>query len=160
MKLFGKCQELIKCPWRHLISRDTDFTEDIPFKGKIKFKILNIHDVTKFSIRILEHSDEDNNILKFEVDTSITQDLTESLTVKKRSITNYVLGRWYAFSGDNETYKRCELINIEGEDCEIKFIDSGLITNTSKSSLYVLPKQFDHLHRPTNGEYLHKILFE
>lgn len=131
---------------------------------------MDVVDVTIFSIRVsikyflplsfsfklkyfqlLQYVDDENKVHEYEELTDITEDLTATLRLGRKTIHNPVIGHQYAFYNFDEQegiYYRCEVLNSEDDCVKIKLIDKGTIISTLPSRLYRLPKEFDCTVRP------------
>ncbi|XP_057658542.1 putative ATP-dependent RNA helicase TDRD12 [Diorhabda carinulata] len=145
LKLFGYCKK-IECPQRHILNSDSDVSQHFPKSGKIKFKIVNIIDVSVFTIKLLQHVDNDNKIYEYDETSNITEDLSTSLKLGKKKVSDPVLGKRYAFHNIDEqdpNYYRCEVLNIDKENVKINLLDKGTVINSTVTRLFYLPKEFD-----------------
>lgn len=150
LKLFGYCTK-IECPKRHVLNTDLDVSQYFPKSGKVKFKIVNIIDVSIYIIQLLQHVDNDNKIHEYDEISDITEDLTKTLTLDKKEVHDPVLGKRYAFHNTDEqdaNYYRCEVLSINKENVKIKLLDKGTIINSTNSRLFCLPDEFDIHTKP------------
>ncbi|CAG9860602.1 unnamed protein product [Phyllotreta striolata] len=145
LKLFGKCTKM-NCSRRHLIAENSDVSDDLPKSGKIKFKIVDVADVTTFSIQLLQHVDNDSKVYEREEFDNVTEELTATLRLGRKIMYNPVIGHHYSFYNSDEQgelYHRCEVLDIKNDCIRIKLLDKGSIVNTTTSRIYRLPKEFE-----------------
>ncbi|KAF5294773.1 hypothetical protein FQA39_LY00257 [Lamprigera yunnana] len=153
-KLFGNCAQ-VQCKMRHVISKDLDYSNDLPQNGVIKFKIIGVQDVTHFTIQLLTHIDIDGNIHKFETNDDLEISLKKALNSLNISENDVKLNCLYVYS-NNEHYKRCVVTNIlsvTSANVSIYCLDTGEVMDVAYSSLYVLPKEFHNI--PPQVVYVH-----
>ena len=68
---FGKCASQETCSQRHAFDKTVDSPKYLPTSGNIVFQVLTVHDACRFSARILEHYDSENNKTGFNSDYMI-----------------------------------------------------------------------------------------
>ncbi|KAJ8919836.1 hypothetical protein NQ315_006365 [Exocentrus adspersus] len=149
LKLFGMCPTYY-CPARHTLNKDLDISDSLPQSGRVKFKIVNIPDVTTFIVQLLQHTDMDNNIVNFEEDAFPTEDMVCSIKLSRKQVIHPVVGHMYAYYEMEEldgTYYRCDLLELEGDAVKIKLVDTGRVISTVKNRLFKLSKEFQNKPR-------------
>ncbi|XP_022905340.2 putative ATP-dependent RNA helicase TDRD12 [Onthophagus taurus] len=135
LKLMGECKTF-RCKKRHLFSAKLDLSEDVPNAGIIKFKVLNVADVTRFGIKVLEWWGTDKNKLNVRDYTNlVTKELYKCVTANKTMVTDVQVGRLYVYFDAKEvTYHRCVVLKIltrlkitnAADRIKIKLIDGGV----------------------------------
>nr|XP_023020474.1 putative ATP-dependent RNA helicase TDRD12 isoform X2 [Leptinotarsa decemlineata] len=148
LKLFGKCLEN-RCLRRHVVNEALDVSNFLPKNGQIKFKIVQVQDVSCFSITLLQHEDGRSKVEDVFVD--VTEELTATLKITRKKIHNPIVGHRYAFYDfeDREgTYHRCELLDVDNDEAKIKLLDKGSVISTAVARLFRLPREFDEENKP------------
>ncbi|XP_023310891.1 putative ATP-dependent RNA helicase TDRD12 [Anoplophora glabripennis] len=157
LKLFGICS-VTHCPWRHIVNKDVDISDYLPQSGKIKFKIVRIHDVTNYSVQLIQHIDMEDNVHEFTDNFDITEELTNVIKISKKQIINPVVGHKYAYYDIDEldgVYYRCDVLEIERNGfVRVKLLDKGNIIRTEQKRLFKLPKEFKNKPRGLTDVYL------
>lgn len=172
MKLFGECK-IEKCDSRHVLSKQLDFGENIPKSGLIKYKIVNVEDVSIFSVNIVEHISVDGEATKCDTDLeTIESELSTALGKQKRSVDEVNVGDCVALqdtSSSNETiFKRCRVTKIvkKGQVTNlpstviVKFLDLGGEKRVSVGDLYHLPEKFKKIPPLGNLKLNNNIRFD
>ncbi|KAG5893160.1 hypothetical protein JTB14_000421 [Gonioctena quinquepunctata] len=150
LKLFGKCTKT-RCPSRHIIGEALDISNHLPKCGRIQFKIVNVQDVTCFSIVLLQHIDGDGKVSENDELQDITGDLSATLGIRRKKINQPIVGHQYAFYDLDEregVYLRCELLEVDNDCVKIKLFDKGAIISTMITRIYHLPKEFNDHNKP------------
>lgn len=153
LKLFGKCID-VDCSMRHLLSENLDVCKSVPKTGRVRFKIVDVIDLTCFSIQIIQHIDDENNVNFYDEFKDITEDLNNSLHINKKAVTHLSRGCCYAFynSDEDELFYRCRVLEIKNDLVKIILIDVGEILNSVKSRIFELPKEFVTAHYPQKSK--------
>lgn len=150
LKLFGACS-VVNCTWRHIVDKDLDVSAYLPESGKIKFKIIHVHDVTTYSVQLIQHIDMENNVREFYDTPDITEDLTSIIKISRKQVIKPLIGHRYAYYEVGEfegVYYRCELLDLEeSESIKIKLIDKGNVIRTKRNRLFKLPEEFENKPR-------------
>lgn len=151
LKLFGKCSEKL-CINRHVVREDIDITDDLPRSGKIFFKILNIKNVTNFTIQITKHIDTNGTTSTINVDDhlkslKLAEDFKLHIPAKIRIGTCYI---HCDYTPDGKEFMLCHVKSIPvqtvgGDDnnnlVEVRLM-AGQILQTLKTNLYEIPSNF------------------
>lgn len=154
IKLFGKCSEF-NCPKRHVLSKNLDVYDVLPKSGYLRFKIVDIFDLTHFSIQLIEHIDNQNEVTAYNI-KEITEELTDTLKINKKRMSNAILGHYYTYyCSETELFHRCRLLERENENVKIVLIDRGKIVNTITSKVFQLPQEFSVKHYPEKSKYIY-----
>ncbi|XP_044270834.1 putative ATP-dependent RNA helicase TDRD12 [Tribolium madens] len=136
LKLFGKCGESL-CVKRHHVCEQLDVIEDLPKSGKLIFKILNMKDVTQFSVQILKHIDLEGKVREINSD-----DLRKPLKVSGKRAKEITIGGFYAhcdYTPEGEVYMLCHVLSITNDGfVEVK-LSNELVLQTLQKKLYELP---------------------
>lgn len=151
LKLFGRCSSL-QCPRTH-IPHKMDVSDHLPQSGKIKFKIVHLHDVTNYSVALLQHHDTEGKVHEFPEDASLEEDLSAAMKVARKQAIRPVVGAWYAYYDVDESdgaFHRCELLETDGDCVRLKLVDRGGVVCTVRNRLFKLPREFRK--RPRKGE--------
>lgn len=158
LKLLGKCETDL-CSKRHIICKNLDEIEHLPNSGKIRFKLVQVTDVSLFSINIVTHFSTNGEINTNEINvTDIENRLTEVLKESQESVGNVQIGDMVAVEHENR-FKRCKIVAIEQvnditkmpTEVQILYCDSYMTAKISVYNLCVLPEEFKHI--PVQGKY-------
>lgn len=151
LKLFGRCNES-NCAYRHLLDKSVDIVEFIPNSGKIRFQIVDMHNVSHFSIRVIEHmSDNDKQTLLPSV-KDITEELTDFLKNSKSKAISKIPGQFYAYLDEDYLFYRCRILECDNDTVTIILVDKGNIINTPKTRLFKLPSEFSMAKHPPQSK--------
>lgn len=151
MKLHGKCCEF-NCPKRHILDKNLDLSKFLPKSGRIRFEIIDIHDLTHFSIHLIEHIDDNNKVIVYDI-KDITEELTDTLKINKKRISESILGHYYAYyCSETELFYRCRLLKIDKDNIRIILIDRGNVIDTLKSKIFHLPNEFSVNYYPEKSK--------
>lgn len=161
LKLFGECKEK-ECTKRHIFNENLDVSNYLPKSDRIRFKIVEIHDVSHYSIKIIQHIDDKNNVHFYDENEDISEGLTDTLKIHRKQITDPVPGHYYAYYDFNETlsnYYRCRLLEKLKEKVKIILIDKGTVVETTVSRIFKLPNEFSVEDHPELSKYISKSVF-
>lgn len=151
VKLFGYCTKT-NCPKRHNLSKQLDVSNFLPKCGRIRFKIVQMIDLTHYFIQLIDHVDDNNKKTVFDI-RNVAEKLSDLLRNKKNDITDLVVGAYYAYKNDEiDLYHRCRLLKYNDNNCEIILIDEGNFINCDKSKLCNLPNEFTTEYYAQQGE--------
>lgn len=157
IKLFGKCSEF-NCPKRHVLNKNLDIYEDLPKSGHLRFKIVDIFDLTHFSIQLIEHINDQNKVTVYNI-KDITEELTDTLKINKKRMSDPILGHYYSYyCNETELFHRCRLLEIENDSVKIILIDRGKVINTIASKLFLLPQEFNVKQYPEKSKYTYSFI--
>lgn len=150
-KLYGECSEP-SCPNRHILDKNLDVSECLPKSGQIRFEIVDVHDLTHFSINLIEYIDDNNKAISFDF-KDITEELTDTLRINKKRIHEAILGHYYTYyCSETELYNRCRILETNKDSVKIILIDKGNIVDTDKCKIFHLPKEFSVKYYPEKGK--------
>ncbi|KYB28783.1 putative ATP-dependent RNA helicase TDRD12 [Tribolium castaneum] len=140
LKLFGKCGDSL-CEKRHFVCEQLDVSENLPKSGKLVFKILNIKDVTQFSVQVIRHIDLEGKVKEINDD-----DLRKPLTVSEKRAKNIKVGKFYAhcdYTPEGDVFMLCHVLSIPNDNfVEVKFANE-LVLQTLQRKLYELPPNLE-----------------
>lgn len=147
LKLFGTCDDTENCTMRHLFNKD-DTTTSVPQSGIIKLKILHIHNITNFAVRLIEHVDADGVVHEIkdkfaEIAIKLTRLTSENA---RKKLTDIEIGILCAIEESPKLFRRCKITNILCKNAmnlptkvQVKLLDVGAILDVSAYELYMLP---------------------
>lgn len=141
IKVLGSCSDE-KCKKRHLLSNKVDFACKID--GYVKFEILDFHDVSTYTVRIIEFSEDDEIIRNITDVQDIEDKLLETLKNDRDNAEEINVGDWFAtITDDGKSCKRCEVLKVFVDgNVRVSYLDNGVRGTVTKSSLYKLPEEF------------------
>ncbi|XP_076635891.1 putative ATP-dependent RNA helicase TDRD12 isoform X2 [Colletes latitarsis] len=155
VKLWGFCCKKYSCALRHGIISEIDTPAiNIRMNDKIKLRVLNIHDVTHISARIVSYIKFDtleeielSNVDYMEITMKI-QEFYSSFENRRRCETVNV-GGVYGLEEPIDSFKRVEILNVETDDktdtpkfVDVRCIDNGVIlTKLNAYRLLHLPEE-------------------
>lgn len=159
IKAFGKCDEVI-CPRRHILSPDADVSNTLPSHGLIHFRLLTVHDVNCFTVKLLEYFDSDNKRSKWNHYDDMHGALNADLSREKVYALDPKVGGKYAVyqTQKGEGYERCvvlKVLNVEkitnrASTVRVRLIDTGEKVNIATTSMFELPDKYKKI--PSQGK--------
>ncbi|XP_047108037.1 putative ATP-dependent RNA helicase TDRD12 [Schistocerca piceifrons] len=155
IKAFGACWDRSQCLYRHVIIPEEDVVGNLPVNGKVKFKVLHVHDVTHFSVRLLEHFDLSGkkNILHSEY-VKIEMCLSAFFLNENNRLSHGIpqVNDICAIEADKNLYKRVQVLSIlkydahkNPTDVKVKFLDNGQYEACKVFRLLHIPEEFRHI---------------
>ncbi|XP_018320411.1 putative ATP-dependent RNA helicase TDRD12 [Agrilus planipennis] len=149
IKIFGFCEK-VKCPKRHVLSKQLDLNGFLPERGTINFTLLRVEEVNMFYVKLLQFTDTKGQLIKkySEDYEEMEEKLNKSINLEQDYADDLVVGNYYAVFRD-EKLKRCQLLRIVDDATNsikktkviVKLLDYGPQIRVS-SPLYNLPKEF------------------
>uniref|UniRef100_A0AAU7J931 RNA helicase n=1 Tax=Locusta migratoria TaxID=7004 RepID=A0AAU7J931_LOCMI len=155
IKAFGACWDRSQCLYRHVIIPEEAFTGNIPINGKIKFKILHVHDATHYSVRLLEHCDLNGNMHIVPSEYVKLEMCLNAFFMNENnrlSHGNPQVNDICAVEVEKNVYKRVQIVSIlkygaheNPTDVKIKFLDNGHYEICKVFKLLHIPEEFRHI---------------
>lgn len=143
IEIFGCCS-IPNCVERHLLSTTLDFNNNLPKNGLIKFQIINVHDVTKFKIQLLEYSHTNGKMVKYDGYETLNEHLQIVMEKNKKCVLDVKPGNSYVLHLlDKKCYRRCcvqQILSVLSVAVYLYETDEQL--NVAVSFLYEMPPQF------------------
>ncbi|KAF5288060.1 hypothetical protein FQR65_LT12110 [Abscondita terminalis] len=161
LKLLGRC-ESVYCRSRHYLSKNLDYVGNLPKNGVVKFKIVHVHNVTSFAIKLLEHTDLQGETTKFDLNDDLEKMLMEAMNKQKTPIFDAKPGGRFSYYAEDQKYYRCivrkivsvEKITKKAAVVSIRCMDTGLDLDVPCSTLYELPKSLAKIDPQVTDVYL------
>ncbi|XP_054009470.1 putative ATP-dependent RNA helicase TDRD12 [Hylaeus anthracinus] len=156
IKSRGFCHEKHSCGLRHTIILKNDAPIiDIGINDKVKFRVLNIHDVTHFSARIISYIKSDtleeieiSNVEYMQIAIKIQEIYSHVENRRKCEVID--VGCICGLEEPIDSFKRVQVVNIQRENdtdkpkfVDVRCMDNGVIlTRLNAYRLLHLPEEF------------------
>lgn len=162
LKLLGACNKE-NCNERHVFSSEVDRSATIPRQGKIEFKLSAIHNVTKYSINLINYTDESNNVTKWKRYTNTFDEMVTKLSKVKECPENIMIDNLYAHQTSVGEISRVrvmkyteerDIITHKARYAIVYAVDSGETYKAPTSELFELPERYKKIPEQAIEVYL------
>ncbi|KAK6634596.1 hypothetical protein RUM43_011997 [Polyplax serrata] len=150
--ILGKCRNYKNCPQRHTLVKSLDSPTGHPTGGWVSFLVVKVHNASSFSIKLLEHFDNDGKKSQISQSTDVVSKVKNYYqSEKNRKLCGQpkigdICGIKF-FSKCREIFARAEIIEYilvdkhnQPKTVNVRQIDDGDYKQLKVTELYELPE--------------------
>lgn len=146
-----------------MLSPNIDVSKTLPPNGIIHFRILSVHDVNNFTVKLLDHYDAKNRHTRFDEYEDMYISLNRDLSEKKVYVLDPKVNHKYAvYRVNKDIYERCIVIKVleteritkRASAVQVGLIDTGEKRRIQTTSLFELPDKYKDIPRQGKQVFL------